>query len=92
MMAIERFFSEVSETGIDPYKLGHWCWMKVGSGDKATRIVMVYQPSGSKSSVSAGTAMREQHERNFRGSGQFSLSTYHIFRAIDCPACHLETN
>ncbi len=51
MMAIEQFSSEVSETGIDPYKLGRWCWMKVGSGDKATRIVMAYQPSGSKSKV-----------------------------------------
>ena len=60
MMAIERFSSEVSETSVDPYKLGRWCWMKVGSGDKPTRIVMAHQPSGSKSSVSAGTMVREQ--------------------------------
>jgi hypothetical protein len=25
MMAIGRFSSEVSETGVDPYKLGKWC-------------------------------------------------------------------
>ncbi len=62
MMAIGQFSSEVSETGVDPYKLGQLCWMKVGSGDKATRIIMAYQPSGSKSSVSAGSTMREQHE------------------------------
>ncbi len=62
MMAIGQFSSEVSETGVNLYKLGRWCWMKVGSGDKATWIVMAYQPSGSKSSVSAGTMVREQHE------------------------------
>jgi hypothetical protein len=61
-MAIRQFSSEVSETGVDPYKLGRWCWMKVGSGDKATRIVMAYQPSSSKSSTSAGTTVWEQHE------------------------------
>ena len=69
MMAIGRFSSEVSETGVDPYKLGRWCWMKVGSGDKATRIVMAYQPSGSKSSTSAGTTVREQHEQYFEARG-----------------------
>ena len=62
MMAIGRFSSEFSETGIDPYKLRRWCWMKVRSGDKATWIVMAYQPSGSKSSVSAGTTVRDQYE------------------------------
>jgi hypothetical protein len=43
--------------------------MKVGSGDKATRIVMAYQPSGSKSSTSAGTTVREQHEQYFEAQG-----------------------
>jgi hypothetical protein len=69
MMAIGRFSSEVSETGVDPYKLGRWCWMKVGSGDKATWIVMAYQPSGSKSSASAGTTVRDQHEQYFEARG-----------------------
>ncbi len=70
MMAIGQFSSEVFETGVDPYsKLGRWCWMKVGSGDKATQIVMAYQPSGSKSSTSAGTSVREQHERYFEARG-----------------------
>ncbi len=69
MMAIGRFFSEVSETGVDPYKLGRWCWMKVRSGDKATWIVMAYQPSGSKSSASTGTTVQEQHEQYFEARG-----------------------
>ena len=55
MMAMGQFSSEVSKTGIDAYKLGCWCWMKVGSIDKATWIIMAYQPSGSNSSASAGT-------------------------------------
>jgi hypothetical protein len=30
MMAMGRFSAEVIETGVDPYKLGHWCWLRVG--------------------------------------------------------------
>jgi hypothetical protein len=65
MMAMGRFSAEVVESGVDLYGLGRWCWLKVGSGDKKTRIVMAYQPSGSKSSNSAGTTVREQNERYF---------------------------
>jgi hypothetical protein len=37
MMAMGRFSAEVVETGVDHYsRLGRWCWMKVGSGDKKT--------------------------------------------------------
>ena len=43
--------------------------MKVGSGDKTTRIVMAYQSSGSNLSTSAGTTVREQHERYFEPWG-----------------------
>jgi hypothetical protein len=82
MMAIGRFSSEVSETGVDPYKLGRWCWMKVGSGDKATRIVMAYQPSGSKSSVSAGTTVREQHERYFKAWGDLRPARMIFFEQL----------
>jgi hypothetical protein len=93
MMAIRRFSSEVSETGVDPYKLGRWCWMKVRSGDKATQIIMAYQPSGSKSSVSAGTMVRDQHEQYFKARGNLCPARmYNIFQAIDRPARHLETN
>ncbi len=33
MMAMGCFFSEVIKTGVDPYRLGWWCWFRVGSGD-----------------------------------------------------------
>ena len=62
MMAMGRLSAEVVETGVDHYGLGRWCWMRVGSGDKITCIVMAYQPSGSRSSNTAGIMVREQHE------------------------------
>jgi hypothetical protein len=69
MMAMGCFSAEVLETGVDPYGLGHWCWLKVGSGDKKTQIVMAYQPSGSRSSNSARTTVQEQHEQYFEARG-----------------------
>jgi hypothetical protein len=57
MMAMGRFSAEVGETGVNHYSLGRWCWMRVGSGDKKTRIVMAYQPSGSSNPNSAGTTV-----------------------------------
>jgi len=65
MMAMGWFSADVVETGVDHYGLERWCWMRVGSGDKKTRIVMAYQPSGSSSSHSAGTTVRVQHKRYF---------------------------
>jgi hypothetical protein len=65
MMAMGCFFAEVLKTGVDPYRLGCWCWLKVGSGDKKTPIVMSYQPSGSRLSNSARTAVQEQHNQYF---------------------------
>jgi hypothetical protein len=65
MMAMGRFSAEVMESGVNPSGLGCWCWLKVGSGNKNTRIVMTYQPSGLKSANSSGTTVREQHERYF---------------------------
>jgi hypothetical protein len=55
MMAMGHFYAEVLETGINPYELGRWFWLKVGSGDKKTWIMMAYQPSGSRLSNSART-------------------------------------
>jgi hypothetical protein len=69
MMAMGCFSAEVIETGVDPYGLGRWCWLRVGSGDKKTRIVMAYQRSGSKSTYSVGTTIPEQHERYFEARG-----------------------
>jgi hypothetical protein len=63
MMAMGCFSAEVIETGVDPYGLRHWCWLRVGSGDKTTRIVMAYQPSGSKLTYSAGMTIHQQHEQ-----------------------------
>jgi hypothetical protein len=57
MMAMGCFSAEVLETGVNPYGLGHCCWLKVGSGDKKTWIMMAYQPSGSRLSNSAGTTV-----------------------------------
>jgi hypothetical protein len=34
MMAMCCFSAEVIKTGVDPYGLGRWCWLRVGSGDK----------------------------------------------------------
>ncbi len=69
MMAMGHFSAEVMESGVDPSGLGCWCWLTVGLGNKKTRIVMAYQPSGSKSTNSAGTTVREQHKRYFEACG-----------------------
>ncbi len=34
MMALGCFSAEVLKTGVDPYRLGCWCWLRVCSGDK----------------------------------------------------------
>jgi hypothetical protein len=74
MMAMGHFSAKVVESGVNPSGLGRWCWLKVGSGDKRTRIVMAYQPSGSKSTNSARTTVREQHKRYFEARGNLHSS------------------
>jgi hypothetical protein len=71
MMAMGCFSAEVIETGVVPYGLGQWCWFRVGSEDKKTRIVVAYQPSGSKLTYSTGTGttVREQHKWYFEARG-----------------------
>jgi hypothetical protein len=49
---------DVVETGVGPYGQGQWCL-----------IVMTYQPSGSSSTNSAGTTVREQYEQYFEAKG-----------------------
>jgi hypothetical protein len=34
MMAMGCFSAEVIKTGVDPYRLRCWCWLRVCSGDK----------------------------------------------------------
>ena len=69
MMAMGCFSAKVVKTGVDPYRLGRWCWMKVGSGEKKTWIVMIYQSSSTSTTNSAGTTVREQHEQYFEARG-----------------------
>ncbi len=82
MMAMGRFSAEVVELGVDPTSLGCWCWLKVGSGEKKTRIVMAYQPSGSKSTNSAGTTVREKHEQYFKARGDLRLACAIFFEQL----------
>ncbi len=77
-----RLSAEVIEMGVDHYGLGRWCWMRVGSGDKKTQIVMVYQPSGFSSSLSAGTMVREQHERYFEARGDLRSAKTIFFEQL----------
>ncbi len=56
--------------------------MKFGSGDKATRIVMAYQPSGSKSSVSAGATVRDQYEQYFEAWEDLLLARTIFFKQL----------
>ena len=56
--------------------------MRVGSGDKKTRIVMAYQPSGSNSSHSAGTTVREQHEQYFEARGDLRSAKTIFFEQL----------
>ncbi len=81
-MAMGRFSAEVVESGVGPYGLGHWCWLKVGSGNKKTRIVIAYQPSGSKSTNSAGTTVREQHKRYFEACGDLRSARTIFFEQL----------
>ncbi len=78
MMAMGCFSAKVVELGVNPSSLGHWCWLKAGSGKKKTRIVKAYQPSGYKSAISAGTTVREQHEQYFEARGDLR-SAHTIF-------------
>jgi hypothetical protein len=82
MMAMKRFSAKVVESEVDPSGLCRWCWLKVGSGNKRARIVMAYQPSGSKSTNSAGTTVREQHERYFEARGDLHSARTIFFEQL----------
>ncbi len=81
MMAMGCFSAEAVEPGVNPSGLGCRCWFKVGSGKK-TRIVMAYQPSGSKSANSAGTTVREQHEQYFEARGNLRSARTIFFEQL----------
>jgi hypothetical protein len=82
MMAMGRFSAEVMESGGDPSGLGHWCRLKVGSGNEKTRIVMAYQPSGSKPTNFAGTTVREQHKRYFEARSNLGSAPTMFFEQL----------
>jgi hypothetical protein len=68
MMAFGSFAPEVIDLGINTTGLGRWCWFRIGSGSKKTRIVMAYQLNNSGLS-SAGTTAKDQHSRYFCALG-----------------------
>jgi hypothetical protein len=82
IMAMGHFSVEVAESGDDPSGLGCWCWFKEGSGNKQTRIVMAYQPSGSRSASSTGTTTQKQHERYFEAQGDLHLARTIFFEQL----------
>jgi hypothetical protein len=82
MMVMGHFSAEVGETGVDHYGLGRWCWMRVGSGDKKTRIVMAYQPLGSSNPNLAGMTVREQHEQYFEAQGNLRSARSIFFEQL----------
>ena len=56
--------------------------MKVGSGDKTTRIFMAYQLSVSNLSNSAGTTVWEQHEQYFKSRGDLRSACRIFFEPL----------
>jgi hypothetical protein len=82
MMAMGCFSAKVAESGVDPSSLGYWCWFTVGSGNKKIRIVMAYQPSGSRSASSAGITIQEQHERYFEAQGNLRMAHTFFFKQM----------
>jgi hypothetical protein len=68
IMAMNTISAKVQETGVDGTGLGRWCWIRLGSGPRKTRIVMAYQPSNSSRS-SAGTTVKDQQSRYFCARG-----------------------
>jgi hypothetical protein len=68
IMAMNSISAEVQNTGVDSTGLGRWCWIRLGSGQRKTRIVMAYQPSNSSHS-SARTTVKDQQSRYFCAQG-----------------------
>jgi hypothetical protein len=66
-MAMGTMSPEVVKYGVDFTGLGCWCWMRVSSGTKKTRIVIVYQPCNS--GQSAGTMVKDQQSQYFQALG-----------------------
>jgi hypothetical protein len=67
-MAMNTISTKVQETGVDGTGLGRWCWIRLGSGPRKTRIVMAYQLSNFSHS-SADTIVKDQQSRYFCARG-----------------------
>jgi hypothetical protein len=72
MMAMGTMSPEVVESGVDLTGLGCWCWMRVGSGTKKTRIVIAYQLCNSDQST--GTTVKDQQSQYFCALGDARTS------------------
>ena len=77
--AFSRLTGFIQELGVNRTSLGHWSWIKAGTGDHRTRIISVYQPCNTAktctSTLDASGKMKRsrtvwaQHVRYLRKKG-----------------------
>jgi hypothetical protein len=61
--AFSQLVGFIQETGVDRTGLGHWSWMKVGTGEHSTRIFSAYQPCNmARTSTSDSTGKMQQRK------------------------------
>jgi hypothetical protein len=65
-----RFSSFLKEVGTDSFELGRWSWVYAGGGSKSTRIIVVYQPWGTRKRKTMGEMMWDQHLQYFEARGE----------------------
>ena len=68
--AVGRFSSFVKEVGSDSSGLGRWSWVRVGGGGKTTRMIIAYQPCGTRGRKTMGETVWDQHTRYFEARGE----------------------
>jgi hypothetical protein len=68
--AARQFSSFVKEVGTDSSKLGCWSWVYAGGGSKLTRIIVAYQPCGTRKRKMMGEAVWDQHLQYFKARGE----------------------
>jgi hypothetical protein len=65
IMALGTLAPKVADSGLDSTGLGQWCWIRVGSGSKKTRIIMAYQLCNSGNTTTRNT-INDQHMQYFQ--------------------------
>ncbi len=65
-----QFSSFVKEVGTDSSGLGCWSWVYAGGGSKLTRIIVAYQPCGTRKRKTMGEAVWDQHLQYFKARGE----------------------